>query len=151
MFRIYRSCMCLSGLVAALLVVGCSSIEGTWMTCQFQPSLEKADFRISKATFYPNGSFESLAYKGDKTIKSKGVYNYNACSKDLMLMTGDKCMGYKAERVGENKLCVSSCSPEPCCMTTTAVMVRCGRCPPCLPCSPCCMSPGPCGPCARCP
>ena len=145
MSKTFRACLYLSGILAVMFVAGCGSIKGSWMLCQYQPYLEKQDYRISKATFYPNNSFEAVAFKGDKMIKSKGMYDYNPCSKDLILMTGDKCICYKACLDGSKKLLVTTCGPD--CIVTTAVMVKYNRCPPCLPCSPCM----PVKPCSRCP
>jgi|GEM_PF-1384974 len=143
--KVCRTLLCLSGLMAVLFVAGCGNIQGSWMLCEFQPYLEKKDYRISKATFYPNNSFEAIAYQGKKMIKAKGMYDYNSCSQDLVLMTGDKCVCYKASLEGDKRLRITTCGPD--CITTTAVMVKYNRCPPCLPCSPCM----PVKPCSRCP
>ena len=130
-------------LLTLLFVAGCccGTLKHSWVLCENQPYLEKGDYKIVKLSFYKNGSYEAVASQDNKTIKSKGMYDYNTCTDDLMLMSGDKCLCYKVRCVSDRVLELDMCS-EPC-LITTIVMVRSCVCPrpcrpPCRPCPPPC-------------
>jgi len=134
-------------IVPSILLVGfvagcccdCGSVTGRWILCENQPSMDRDDYKIMKASFYENGSYEALISQGDQTLKTKGTYDYNGCSHDLFLMSGDEVKCYKARRVSDKKLHLDTCSPEG--IPTTAVLVRYWKCPYNPPCNP---APQPC-------
>ncbi|UCD29124.1 MAG: hypothetical protein JSV03_01170 [Planctomycetota bacterium] len=144
----------LLSILTMLFVAGCccGTLQGTWLLCENQPYLEKQDAKIVKLSFYQNGSYAEVSSKNDKTTKSKGMYDYNPCSKDLVLMSGDKARCYRVRSLTDRKMCLDMCGPKNC-MVTTAVLVRSCKCPyrpSCAPCDPC---PSPCCPpaCPTCP
>jgi len=148
-----KVCRLILSISTLMLIAGCcgDTMKGSWVLCENQPYLEKADYQIVKLSFYDNGSYAEVGSKGGKTIKSKGCYDYDACSDDLILRSGDKARCYKLRCASSNKILLDMCGPG--CCVTTAVMVRDCLCPcPCKPCCPPCPRPrSASSPCSNCP
>lgn len=88
-----------------------------------QPALGYEDFTITRASFYPNGSFETVALRGEEMIRTKGTYDFNCFRDELTLTTSDRIRTYDAEIRDEgNELRVSAIGSDH--VPTTAVMVR---------------------------
>lgn len=142
----------LLSLLTLLFIAGCGNIQGNWILRENQPYLEKNDYKLTKVTFFCNGSFQGLVSQGDQTLKIKGMYDYNSCSGDLCLMSGDKVTCYRVRCKSDNQICLDMCGPEG--FINTAVMVRWNKCPyrpactPCDPCRPATACPSPCSPCS---
>ena len=135
----------LLSLLTLSFVVGCSSVQGHWTLREHQPCLEKSDYKMVKASFFCNDSFQALISQDDQTLKMKGMYDYNPCSGDLILQSGDKVLCYKVRCLSDKRMCLDMCNPDD--FVTTAVMVRHYKCPyrascaPCDPCRPACTCP----------
>ncbi|MHC4799275.1 MAG: hypothetical protein ACYTF1_21780 [Planctomycetota bacterium] len=136
------SLLCLLTLV---FVAGCGDIKGSWILREHQPYLEKKDYKLAKITFFSNGSYQGLVSQDDKTLKMKGMYDYNPCSGDLILVSGDKAIGYRVSCLTDKQMCLDMCGPDN--YITTAVMVRWCKCPY----RPTCITSDPCRPLAACP
>lgn len=110
--------------VSLILLAGCSDrIQGRWRLHEMQPTLGFKDFTITQASFYPNGSFETVALRGEEMTRTKGTYDFSCLRGELTLTTGDRILTYDADIRDEGKqLRVTATGPDG--VPTTAVMVR---------------------------
>jgi hypothetical protein len=92
-----RFCL-LSIPVLVSVCAGCCGPQGHWRLKEVQPLFGHEDFKLARASFYPNHTFEALAVMGGKTIKAKGMYEYKCCSDELTIYTGDQTFQYKIRR-----------------------------------------------------
>ncbi len=107
-----------------ILLAGCSDrIHGRWRLHEMQPALGYQDFTITQASFYPNGSFETVALRGEEMVRTKGTYDFNCLRGELTLTTDDRILTYKADIKDDGiQLRVTATGPDS--VPTTAVMAR---------------------------
>lgn len=108
-----------------LIAIGGCGVEGRWTLKQVRPAVGNEGFTLARASFYPNHSFEAIAIRDGKTIKSKGTYDYCCCKKKLTLHMGGETRVYRASRESCVRLHIEETTPDG---VVTAVMCRDTQC-----------------------
>lgn len=93
------------GLLTAAVASLCGcGVQGQWTLKEVRPAAGNEDFKVVRASFHPDRSFEAVVVRDGRTVKAKGTYHYCSCRGELSLHMADRTRVLKASRTSCTRL-----------------------------------------------